>query len=170
MMVGTYFSERKGKTMTDTIQKRNRLSARNTRQNDGRLQGIAALPLHQRRSGLCGRCQSLRRLDCHSSERRSASTTAKRLPPRGCRWFMGNGSKRADRTSPPCSSTRIMMCSRLIRFPCGCPNPSRASSAMRKMFARGASDNKAGVWGNLKTFEALLRCERRIAGQHQDHV
>ena len=26
-----------------------------------------------------------------------------------------------------------------------------------KMFARGASDNKAGVWGNLKTFEALLR-------------
>ena len=27
----------------------------------------------------------------------------------------------------------------------------------RKMFARGASDNKAGVWGNLKTFEALLR-------------
>jgi len=27
----------------------------------------------------------------------------------------------------------------------------------RKLFARGASDNKAGVWGNLKTFEALLR-------------
>ncbi len=27
----------------------------------------------------------------------------------------------------------------------------------RKIFARGASDNKAGVWGNLKTFEALLR-------------
>ncbi len=27
----------------------------------------------------------------------------------------------------------------------------------RNMFARGASDNKAGVWGNLKTFEALLR-------------
>ena len=27
----------------------------------------------------------------------------------------------------------------------------------RKMIARGASDNKAGVWGNLKTFEALLR-------------
>ncbi|MCY3779313.1 MAG: dipeptidase [Chloroflexi bacterium] len=26
-----------------------------------------------------------------------------------------------------------------------------------KLFARGASDNKAGVWGNLKTFEALLR-------------
>ena len=26
-----------------------------------------------------------------------------------------------------------------------------------KIFARGASDNKAGVWGNLKTFEALLR-------------
>ena len=26
-----------------------------------------------------------------------------------------------------------------------------------KMIARGASDNKAGVWGNLKTFEALLR-------------
>lgn len=26
-----------------------------------------------------------------------------------------------------------------------------------KMVARGASDNKAGVWGNLKTFEALLR-------------
>ena len=25
------------------------------------------------------------------------------------------------------------------------------------MVARGASDNKAGVWGNLKTFEALLR-------------
>ncbi len=25
------------------------------------------------------------------------------------------------------------------------------------MYARGASDNKAGVWGNLKTFEALLR-------------
>ena len=27
----------------------------------------------------------------------------------------------------------------------------------RKMFARGASDNKAGVWGNLKIFEALLK-------------
>ena len=27
----------------------------------------------------------------------------------------------------------------------------------RKMFARGASDNKAGVWGNLKIFEAMLR-------------
>ncbi len=27
----------------------------------------------------------------------------------------------------------------------------------RKLFARGASDNKAGVWGNLKIFEALLR-------------
>ncbi|MDE2749015.1 MAG: M20/M25/M40 family metallo-hydrolase [Chloroflexota bacterium] len=27
----------------------------------------------------------------------------------------------------------------------------------RRMFARGASDNKAGVWGNLKVFEALLR-------------
>ena len=27
----------------------------------------------------------------------------------------------------------------------------------RKMYARGASDNKAGVWGNLKTFEALLQ-------------
>lgn len=27
----------------------------------------------------------------------------------------------------------------------------------RKLYARGASDNKAGVWGNLKTFEALLR-------------
>ena len=26
-----------------------------------------------------------------------------------------------------------------------------------RMYARGASDNKAGVWGNLKTFEALLR-------------
>ena len=26
-----------------------------------------------------------------------------------------------------------------------------------KMVARGASDNKAGVWGSLKTFEALLR-------------
>ena len=26
-----------------------------------------------------------------------------------------------------------------------------------KIVARGASDNKAGVWGNLKTFEALLR-------------
>ncbi len=26
-----------------------------------------------------------------------------------------------------------------------------------KLFARGASDNKAGVWGNLKTFEALLK-------------
>ena len=26
-----------------------------------------------------------------------------------------------------------------------------------KLYARGASDNKAGVWGNLKTFEALLR-------------
>ena len=26
-----------------------------------------------------------------------------------------------------------------------------------KIFARGASDNKAGVWGNLKTFEALLK-------------
>ena len=27
----------------------------------------------------------------------------------------------------------------------------------RNLYARGASDNKAGVWGNLKTFEALLR-------------
>ncbi len=27
----------------------------------------------------------------------------------------------------------------------------------KRMYARGASDNKAGVWGNLKTFEALLR-------------
>ena len=27
----------------------------------------------------------------------------------------------------------------------------------RRMVARGASDNKAGVWGNLKVFEALLR-------------
>ena len=26
-----------------------------------------------------------------------------------------------------------------------------------RMIARGASDNKAGVWGNLKTFEALLK-------------
>ncbi|MDE2776245.1 MAG: dipeptidase [Chloroflexota bacterium] len=32
----------------------------------------------------------------------------------------------------------------------------------RKMFARGASDNKAGVWGNLKTFEALLRTNGKL--------
>ena len=30
------------------------------------------------------------------------------------------------------------------------------------MVARGASDNKAGVWGNLKTFEALLRANGRL--------
>ena len=32
----------------------------------------------------------------------------------------------------------------------------------RKMFARGASDNKAGVWGNLKTFEALLHANGEL--------
>ncbi len=31
-----------------------------------------------------------------------------------------------------------------------------------KLYARGASDNKAGVWGNLKTFEALLRANGRL--------
>lgn len=31
-----------------------------------------------------------------------------------------------------------------------------------KITARGASDNKAGVWGNLKTFEALLRANGRL--------
>ena len=31
-----------------------------------------------------------------------------------------------------------------------------------KLFARGASDNKAGVWGNLKTFEALLRANGEL--------
>ncbi len=31
-----------------------------------------------------------------------------------------------------------------------------------KMFARGASDNKAGVWGNLKTFEAMLKANGRL--------
>ncbi len=30
------------------------------------------------------------------------------------------------------------------------------------MVARGASDNKAGVWGNLKTFEALLRANEAL--------
>lgn len=31
-----------------------------------------------------------------------------------------------------------------------------------KLFARGASDNKTGVWGNLKTFEALLRANGEL--------
>ncbi len=31
-----------------------------------------------------------------------------------------------------------------------------------KMVARGASDNKAGIWGNLKTFEALLKANGRL--------
>ncbi len=31
-----------------------------------------------------------------------------------------------------------------------------------KLFARGASDNKAGVWGNLKTFETLLRANGEL--------
>ena len=31
-----------------------------------------------------------------------------------------------------------------------------------KIYARGASDNKAGVWGNLKTFEALLRANGEL--------
>ncbi len=35
--------------------------------------------------------------------------------------------------------------------------PFEAVIRAGKMVARGASDNKAGVWGNLKTFEALLR-------------
>ena len=40
----------------------------------------------------------------------------------------------------------------------------------RKMYARGASDNKAGVWGNLKTFEALLQANGSLARQYQDYV
>ncbi len=31
-----------------------------------------------------------------------------------------------------------------------------------KLYARGASDNKAGVWGNLKIFEALLRANGEL--------
>ncbi len=31
-----------------------------------------------------------------------------------------------------------------------------------RMYARGASDNKAGVWGNLKTLEALLRANGEL--------
>ena len=36
-------------------------------------------------------------------------------------------------------------------------DPFEAEIREGNIYARGASDNKAGVWGNLKTFEALLR-------------
>ena len=49
------------------------------------------------------------------------------------------------------------MCSRSIRCRSGESEPFEGVIKERKLFARGASDNKAGVWGNLKTFEALLR-------------
>ena len=35
--------------------------------------------------------------------------------------------------------------------------PFEAEIRGSRIYARGASDNKAGVWGNLKTFEALLK-------------
>ncbi len=35
--------------------------------------------------------------------------------------------------------------------------PFEAEIRDGKMYARGASDNKAGVWGNLKVFEAMLK-------------
>jgi len=40
--------------------------------------------------------------------------------------------------------------------------PFEAVIRGNKIIARGASDNKAGVWGSLKTFEALLRANGKL--------
>lgn len=40
--------------------------------------------------------------------------------------------------------------------------PFEAEVRDGKMFARGASDNKAGVWGNLKTFEAMMKANGEL--------
>lgn len=40
--------------------------------------------------------------------------------------------------------------------------PFEAEIRDGKMFARGASDNKAGVWGNLKVFEALMKANGEL--------
>lgn len=40
--------------------------------------------------------------------------------------------------------------------------PFEAELRDGRLYARGASDNKAGVWGNLKTFEAMLAADGRL--------
>ncbi len=40
--------------------------------------------------------------------------------------------------------------------------PFEAQIREGRMVARGASDNKAGIWGNLKTFEALLKANGEL--------
>lgn len=40
--------------------------------------------------------------------------------------------------------------------------PFEAEIRENRMYARGASDNKAGVWGNLKVFEAMLKANGEL--------
>lgn len=40
--------------------------------------------------------------------------------------------------------------------------PFEAEIRDNRMYARGASDNKAGVWGNLKVFEAMLKANGEL--------
>lgn len=40
--------------------------------------------------------------------------------------------------------------------------PFEAEVRAGKLYARGATDNKAGVWGNLKTFEAMMSADGKL--------